>query len=76
MKKYIAFKKLGILTICIYVFTYLFYSFVTFEFCNPFKWIINIPTYEKKTRAILLGYWIIYYIVAYWIILQHIKNKE
>ncbi len=76
MKKYLAFKKLSIVTICLYIISYLIYSFIVFEFNNPFKWIINIPTYDNEVRAVLLGYWIIYYVVGYYIIYSEIKEKK
>ena len=75
MKKYLAFKKLAKITICLYVISYLIYSFIVFEFNNPFKWIINIPNYDNDVRAIIIGYWILYYVVAYWVIYSEIKEK-
>ena len=51
-------------TVGLYVFWYLFYSFVEFELINPFKWILDIPTYEPMDRFGLLLGWIGYNILS------------
>lgn len=38
------------LTVIIYSFCYLFYSFVTWSIVNPFQWVLNIPILEDSDR--------------------------
>lgn len=40
--------------LAIWVFAYLFKSFIVFELNNPFEWIINIPHYTRSTRVSIL----------------------
>lgn len=42
------------ITIEIYTIVYFVKSFLTFEFTNPFKWIIDLPTYLPEVRGTIL----------------------
>ena len=47
-------------TLSIWIITYIIWSFITWNFFNPFKWIIDIPSYENNNRGIGLFFWIFY----------------
>jgi hypothetical protein len=57
-----------------YAVVYLFYTFIFWEFKNPFQWVINIPSYSGETRFLILFYFIA--IHSFQIFIIHInKNK-
>ena len=53
-------RKHTLQTLFIWIVVYIIWSFITWNFFNPFKWIINIPTYSYEHRGIGLFFWILY----------------
>jgi len=49
-----------LISVSIYMITYLVKTFVMWQFTNPLQWITNIPNYTTSTRAILLFFYSIY----------------
>jgi hypothetical protein len=49
------------MTLILYVIVYFLYSFIVWEFKNPFEWIINMPIYESSSRFLILCAWVIYH---------------
>lgn len=61
-------------TALIYIMIYLIATFVLWEFRNPFQWIIDIPTYDEKSRfAILFCY--AFYTATSLVIISESKKK-
>lgn len=61
-------------TAALYLVVYLGYSFVVFEFKNPFLWFLNIPTYDSGDRFGILFGWIFYWAIS--IIVTHGTLQE
>lgn len=51
--------------IAIYVIVYFIKTFVEWEFKNPFKWIIDIPTYDNEIRGMILFFYTMGYTAIY-----------
>lgn len=51
------------IVLLIYTFLYLIYSFIIFEFNNPFQWILDIPNYEKLTRLLIIFYYVLFLVI-------------
>ena len=51
-------------TVILYSIIYFSYSFIMWEFKNPFEWIINVPTYESSSRFLILFAWGAYHSVS------------
>ena len=55
------FRKIWLVNICIYLVVYTIWTFVMWEFRNPFQWIIDIPTYNYEHRGMGLFAFALYY---------------
>lgn len=65
-----------VITSILYIIIYLIYTFIVWNFTNPFLWIISIPKYDQGTRVVILFYWSLYYIILYISIYNYYKNKQ
>lgn len=75
MKKQLNIIKIQFLfTASLYLFIYLFRSFCVFEFTNPFQWIIDIPSYTKEDRGLILFGFIFYHSFVYGVVYCHITD--
>ncbi len=62
------------ITALIYLTLYLCKSFIIWRFTNPFLWIINLWTFEYKTRFIILFFALFYYGVLFVLIFTNKKH--
>lgn len=67
-----------VINITLYASIYLFYSFIEWQFENPFKWIINFSTYStwKQIRLSLLLFWWFVLILAATGIFEKTKQEN
>ena len=59
------YQKQLIITVSTYFILYISKTFIMWEFENPFKWLIEIPTYSVGARFIILLSYSIYHSVVY-----------
>ena len=59
-------------TLCLWVIIYLIRSFAIFELENPFKWIIDMPTYSINERSGILGCFLCYTFIS----CLHLQSKQ
>lgn len=65
-----------LITLALYIIIYLIGTFCLWEFKNPFKWIIDMPTYSGDSRfGILVGFFM-YYAFLYCMVAGHYFQKE
>jgi len=65
------------ITASIYLFVYLFYTFVEWRFDNPLEWLIQMPSYDTNKRGLILTGWIMYkifFVITYLGITE--RNEE
>lgn len=73
MKKFV--KQNLLTTFILYVLIYFIKTFVTWEFNNPFQWIIDMPKYEAESRGSILIIYIFYQIVLLGIFTGNKKDE-
>ena len=66
----------SIQTSIIYILSYLYRSFMLFEFKNPFQWILNIPEATIEERGLGLFGFIFYLVFSIGVWFVIISNKE
>lgn len=58
-------KIMFLFNLLTYTVVYIVYTYVMWEFKNPFQWIIDIPTYDYERRGMLLFCAFLYYMMLF-----------
>jgi len=69
-------KGMILLNLVTYTVVYFVFSFIMWEFRNPFQWIIDIPAYDSEDRFLLLFFVVFYYVVVFGIVGSYYQEKK
>lgn len=64
------------ISLIVYTISYLFKTFILFEFTNPFEWILIVPKLSTEDRGALLIFLIQYYCISYGLITIYDELNE